>query len=253
MIANYHTHTFRCKHARGTDREYIEQAIKAGFQILGFSDHTPFPKPGDGTGMKPEELAGYVEDILQLKEEYKEQIEIYVGLEVENSPRQFGELMKMLKAYPLDYLILGQHTIFGVPDYKKPYNMTTNPLHFEMYCSQAEEGIRSDLFTYWAHPDVINFHGDDVLYEKEMRRLCRLAKEYQLPLEINFHGARLDLNYPNPKFWQIAGEEGNEVIYACDAHDPIELYDLQKAMGIAEKLVETYHLKLLDTVSLKKP
>ena len=47
MIANYHTHTIRCNHAKGTEREYIEQAIKEGFKILGFSDHVPQPYPED--------------------------------------------------------------------------------------------------------------------------------------------------------------------------------------------------------------
>ena len=37
---NYHTHTKRCKHAGGSDEEYIESAIKSGFQELGFADHT---------------------------------------------------------------------------------------------------------------------------------------------------------------------------------------------------------------------
>ena len=35
MIANYHTHTWRCKHASGTERTYVEQAIAAGLKILG--------------------------------------------------------------------------------------------------------------------------------------------------------------------------------------------------------------------------
>ena len=30
MIANFHTHTSRCNHASGTDREYVEAAIEAG-------------------------------------------------------------------------------------------------------------------------------------------------------------------------------------------------------------------------------
>ena len=41
ILANYHTHTIRCKHAVGTEREYIEAAISERFKILGFSDHTP--------------------------------------------------------------------------------------------------------------------------------------------------------------------------------------------------------------------
>ena len=47
MYANYHTHTFRCHHANGTEREYIEQAIERGLHTLGFSDHAPMPFEGD--------------------------------------------------------------------------------------------------------------------------------------------------------------------------------------------------------------
>ena len=45
MIANYHTHTYRCGHAVGEDREYVEKAIERGLQVLGFSDHVPMPFP----------------------------------------------------------------------------------------------------------------------------------------------------------------------------------------------------------------
>ena len=36
---NLHTHTWRCGHAVGEDSEYIENAIVAGFECLGFSEH----------------------------------------------------------------------------------------------------------------------------------------------------------------------------------------------------------------------
>ena len=45
MICNYHTHTFRCGHARGEEREYIEKAFAEGLTTLGFSDHVPMPFP----------------------------------------------------------------------------------------------------------------------------------------------------------------------------------------------------------------
>ena len=52
MIANYHTHTWRCRHADGTEREYVERAIEGGLKILGFSDHSPYPFPdGYDSGM----------------------------------------------------------------------------------------------------------------------------------------------------------------------------------------------------------
>ena len=45
MIANYHTHTKRCKHATGEDREYVEAASETGLKILGFADHCPWIYP----------------------------------------------------------------------------------------------------------------------------------------------------------------------------------------------------------------
>ena len=41
-MINMHTHTTRCQHAKGTDREYVEMAIEAGYDVLGFSDHAPY-------------------------------------------------------------------------------------------------------------------------------------------------------------------------------------------------------------------
>lgn len=36
LKANYHTHTYRCQHAYGSEREYIEAAIRMGIAELGF-------------------------------------------------------------------------------------------------------------------------------------------------------------------------------------------------------------------------
>ena len=95
MFANYHTHTWRCHHASGTEKEYVETAIKGGLKILGFSDHTPYPFPeGVDTHAKMgmDELEGYVDTVLGLREEYKDDIEIHLGLEVEYLPPYFDEL-----------------------------------------------------------------------------------------------------------------------------------------------------------------
>ena len=45
MIANYHTQTWRCNHATGNEKQYVENALKAGLGILGFADHTPYVFP----------------------------------------------------------------------------------------------------------------------------------------------------------------------------------------------------------------
>ena len=63
LKANYHTHTYRCQHAYGSEREYIEAAIRMGIAELGFSDHVPCPfKDGyvSGIRMTMEQAPEYV-------------------------------------------------------------------------------------------------------------------------------------------------------------------------------------------------
>ena len=69
MRANYHTHTWRCNHAVGSEEDYVIHAIEQGFDILGFSDHTPqFFRDGyrSGIRMDPEELPNYCRVIREL-------------------------------------------------------------------------------------------------------------------------------------------------------------------------------------------
>ena len=86
MIANYHTHTFRCGHAEGDESEYARAAADSGFEILGFADHTPYDffdfGPRDRPmRMKPEELEGYAESVRALAAEYSGRMEILLGVE----------------------------------------------------------------------------------------------------------------------------------------------------------------------------
>ena len=87
MIANYHTHTPRCGHAVGSEREYIERAIEGGIEILGFSDHAPyrFDRPGryPGVRMEPEMLPDYAETFFAMRNEYAGKIELHLGVEAE--------------------------------------------------------------------------------------------------------------------------------------------------------------------------
>ena len=71
-------------HAVGDDEDYVRSAIKGGFQELGFSDHGPWKYHTDFVSdirMLPEDLPEYIESIRALKEKYRNQISIKIGLE----------------------------------------------------------------------------------------------------------------------------------------------------------------------------
>ncbi len=256
MIANYHTHTWRCGHATGTEREYVDRAIAGGLKILGFSDHTPMPYDGGYVSrvkMGLDQLEDYVDTVLRLKAEYRGQIDIRLGLEVEYYPRFFGRLLEITGQYPIEYFLLAQHFLGN--EIEEPVYMATetdDPDRLIRYCRQSMEALDTGCFTYFAHPDLIHFVGDGALYRRQMRGLCEHAKALGIPLEINFLGLWQGRNYPNPAFWRIAGEVGNQVIFGCDAHLPEQVWwpdNLQKA----RRLVRENRLNLIETAALRRP
>ena len=91
---NFHTHTTRCRHAFGRDRDYVTKAIKAGIKVLGFSDHAPMIFPNRNYystfRMFPDDVQDYVNSINLLREEYRDKIEIHLGFEIEYFPTLFN-------------------------------------------------------------------------------------------------------------------------------------------------------------------
>ena len=255
MIANYHTHTYRCRHAEGDEREYAEQAAKAGLKILGFSDHTPQdyfdagPRPHP-IRMTPEELPGYAASVRRLAAEYKGTLDIRLGVEAEYYPKYFSRLLQMLRENGVEYMILGQHFLgneIGEPYSGRP---TLDGKTLARYVSQTSEALDTGLFTCFAHPDLIRYVGSRKVYEREMRKLCRAARETNTPLELNLLGIREGRHYPNPRFWRIAAEEGNAVILGSDAHSPEQLGD--RAETAALDMAERLGLRLLETLAIRR-
>lgn len=253
MLENYHSHTARCRHATGTEEEYVQNAIAGGLQILGFSDHTPHIFPGDYYShmrMYPEELADYVQTVLALKEKYAHQIQIRLGLEVEYYPALMPDLLKLIAPYGIEYMILGQHWCNN--EYDSPYNggATEDAALLELYCNQTIEAMGTGLFSYLAHPDLIHFVGDEAIYRQHITQLCQAAKTYDIPLEINLLGIRSNRHYPNSLFWEIAGKIGCKAVLGSDAHTPADVVDPQSEV-IAKQMVKDYNLTLLEHIPIR--
>ena len=92
---NYHTHTYRCGHAIGSDEDYVLAAIKAGYKTLGFSDHAPYRHyPNPRIHMNWDQIDDYLSSIAALKEKYHDQIDIHVGFESEFYPETIDEKLE---------------------------------------------------------------------------------------------------------------------------------------------------------------
>ena len=258
MLANYHTHTIRCKHAAGSEREYIEAAIKKGYKVLGFSDHVPQPYPEgfvSGIRMDMSELEDYTTTLVNLREEYKDKIQILIGYEVEYSRRFFDPMLKEISKYPLDYIIMGQHFAPNEVDGFYVGAPTTDEDKLKAYVDLVIEGMKTGLFTYLAHPDLINYKGDEKIYLKHMKRIVEASIEYDFPLEVNVYGFVDGRHYPSDRFFKMASEMGAKFVIGCDAHDPriiINPEDVPEFKQFLDRNNVKYGDNIIDIVDLSK-
>lgn len=255
MIANYHTHTFRCSHAKGTDEEYILRAVEGGLKVLGFADHAPVNFVEDYKGwwrVQPEDAKEYIEALSRLREKYKDKIKIHIGFEMEYYPEYFNKMYDYVKELGAEYLIMGEHYIDG--DWKEASLHSNQPGHtaqeWKKYVDTVIEGMKTGKFLYVAHPDMFNVAANDELYDKEAERLCKAAKELDVPLELNLLGVSDNRNYPDERFLRVAGEVGCKMIFGFDAHDPYRAYD-DKSLVKAQVLAKKYNLNIISDLEDK--
>jgi len=255
MNYNYHTHTYRCGHAVGTDEEYVKRAIEGGIKHLGFSEHVPLKfADGSESGFRcpTKEAEDYIISIKRLGEKYKDKLDIKVGFEMEYYPTLFGKTVEYLKSIGAEYVILGEHFLGPENEGYTHASMVGSDSDeaVKSYADLIVEGINTGVFTYVAHPDVLKFFGNSKVYKTEMRRICEAAKAKDVPLEINLLGIRTDRHYPNPLFWEIAGEVGSPVTFGSDAHDPIDTYD-GESVKKALKMVKKYGLNYIGEPKIR--
>lgn len=248
MKYNYHTHTLRCNHAVGSDEEYIKTAVKNDITILGFSDHAPIYQDVISdfqSRMHYSELDEYVNSITKLREKYASSIQICIGLEMEYYPLYFNNTVRDFSAIGVEYLILGQHCLGNQTGDVVCRKETTSIVDLKRYVCQTIEALKTEKFLYFAHPDIFNFIGDRNIYQTEMRKICEVAKALNIPLEINLSGIIKKRHYPNPDFWQVASEIGNDVVMGYDAHNPDMIAD-KNAEELAMNIIKSNNLNVVE-------
>lgn len=256
MKYNYHTHTKRCFHASGEDEQFVIAAIAAGYDEIGFADHSPW-NFSDGfvsrMRMSADELPEYAHSIKSLAEKYKDKISIKLGLECEYFPQYLPWLEGKIKEYGIDYLILGHH-FCGDEKYDVYNGFITAPEEIYAYRDDVLNAMDTGLFAYIAHPDLYmrGYAEFDSHCEKVAVDIISKAIKTNTPLEYNLLGFKHGINdgkpgYPHPKFWEIAADMKPLCIVGVDAHTP-EAYSEHSLFIAGYDNLKKYGLKPVDRI-----
>lgn len=265
MLTNHHTHSiFSDGDSQPVD--YIVAAIEKGFNLIGFTEHSPLPFDNPFS-FKAEKKDEYTVLINTLKQQYSSQIAVYSGMEMDYIPRMSENFSKVKAEYKLDYLIGSVHLVrpehsdelwfTDGPDYKT-YDDGLNNLFggnikkaVKTYYYQLNEMIESQQFDIFGHFDKIKMHNRDrffkeneTWYKSLVNETLLLVQDKDLIVEVNTRGIykqRSETTYPGLEILKLLKNMHIPVMVNSDAHKPHELdgefgygFSLLKEAGINE-------------------
>ncbi|MBE9915977.1 histidinol-phosphatase [Paenibacillus donghaensis] len=250
MKFDLHTHHFRCGHADGNIHDYIEAGIAAGLQVIGISDHTPYfgeteDRAFPQIAMGKSELANYVQEVLELKQEYEGKIDVLLGIESDYFPEHVEEYRLVLSGYPFDYIIGSVHSVGGVSIFNKNrWKKLSDKQQIEVkeqYYRQIQESARSGMFQILGHIDAMkgNYPAfSEISAERILDETLQIIAENGVAIEINTSG-KTKLSggwYPSDAILERACHFGVNVTFGSDAHKPARVGD--ELALVAQRLKE---------------
>src|SRR5690554_4069556 len=149
---NFHGHTYLCGHAGGSPIDYVKEALKRNFSVLGISEHAPMPNlfnKNSRLEMKDYDL--YFK-LLDEAEDYAKLhgLKFYRAFEIE----YFKELDVYEKYLDrVDYLILGQHYIVKNGHLKSTFGLDSLE-DIKIYAKTVIEALNTGYFSMLCHPDL---------------------------------------------------------------------------------------------------
>ncbi len=244
MLSNFHTHTVFCD-GENTPEEIVLYALDRGFRSIGFSGHgnTPFD-----LRYCMQDTAGYIEAVKELKEKYKNKIQIYLGVE--------EDVFAPVNREDFDYIIGSSHYFhinerFYPIDSSCDYFKACLEVFHDDVLALAETYYRTlcdyiskrkpdvvghfDLITKYDETDVQRFLNNEQ-YLKLAQKYMSEAVKNDVIFEINTGAVARGYRtfpYPCAELLHVIKKQGGKVMLASDSHSTKTLdYYFEEAKNI---------------------
>lgn len=248
ITTNFHAHTVYCD-GGCTPEEMLLSAIDKGFTDFGFSAHSVMYIKSS-FAMKAENEKPYIEEILRLKEKYKNQINVLCGIEL--------DCFSHKPEFDYDYTIGAVHYVLKDGKYlatdKSAENTKENVTeyyggdydafaedYFELVSGIVEE-TNPDII---AHIDLISKF-DEILNIKRGKRYFDAAEKcikklvkHNVPFEINTGAMSRGYRttpYPCEEILKMIKKYGGKIAISADCHNVDGVgYGFDTAENLAKK------------------
>lgn len=270
---NYHSHTHYCD---GTNKpvDYIKEAIKHGLPAYGYSSHAPVNFHTDWC-IANDKLPEYISEIQNIKNSFRNQIEVYHGLEIDFIPGIAGRSRHLLEDLPLDFFISSVHFVDKFSN-GVHWNIDTS---YELFAQGLKEifnnNFRKAATRFYEitrqmiideKPDVVGhidkikmfnnkgnyFTESEKWYKEQIALTINTLKQQNTIVEINTRGfyryGQADL-YPGKQIIGQLVKADIPIMINSDAHKPEEIIS---GMPYASKILMDLGVKEIYALQAEK-
>ena len=262
FLSNLHAHTKYCD-GKNTAEEYIIEAIKQGFKSVGLSGHS-YMYFDEAACMTQLGTLEYVSELKQLKEKYKDKIQVYIGIEAD----YYSGYNKLLdKNFGFDYRIGSVHYVKNKKD-EIYYCVDNTPELFEVAISEYSNNDESEFIkAYYDNvtnmiitqkPDILGhldlpkkfnknskfFDETSKWYTEKIDEVLNVIKDNNTIVELNTGGISrgyISEPYPSIDILKKIKNLNIPITISSDAHESKNLsfyfketIDLLKKIGFSE-------------------
>lgn len=170
MFADYHLHTSYSRDSKYPMEEVVMDAIALGLDEICFTDHVDYGTNFDwhlgqevlfnskwNYPMTNVHYPNYVQELMSLKEKYKDQISIKLGLEFGIQQGTVKDFESLFAMYPFDFIILSIHQVDNLEfwNYEFQENKSQEEYNQAYYRELFEVIQRFDKYCVLGHLDMI--------------------------------------------------------------------------------------------------
>jgi len=214
--------------------EVIKKAIEKGITYLCFTEHHDIEFPECGIDFELD-IPAYYDYIVKMKDKYKDQITVLMGIEIGMQPHIYDQLEQIINRYPFDFILASNHLGQGVDPYQPEYFSNISKKEaYTIYFKDVLFNVKYfDNFDSYAHLDyVMRYYPDGEKmyryadYKVVLDQILKLIIEKGKSIEINTSGLRKGLGTANPieaVFRNYFMLGGRRVTLGSDAHNPEDL------------------------------
>jgi histidinol-phosphatase (PHP family) len=244
---NYHGHCHYCD-GKYEPEKYIESALQQGLIAYGFSSHAPLPFETTWA-MKAERIPDYIAEIGMLREKYRNDIQIYCGMEIDYIPGRIGPKSKTILEAKLDYMVGSVHFVEAFPDGRGweidgSHQVFLDGLHqvfkgdiqkaVSRYFELTRQMVEQECPNVIGHIDKIKIQDEDgklfsqqsTWYQQQMKQTLQLIADAGVIIEVNTRGIykkKTTETYPARWVLHEMYKLNIPITINSDAHHPDEI------------------------------